>query len=124
MGPISVGVSQVGINRKAAMTTPTVTELPLRRESSPSSDFFLDSALKRPAGERVIRELDRRQSDGIDVRLLWSQTDDLVVIAVFDARTGDAFELHAAPHRALDVFHHPYAYAASTGRAHKDRLAL
>lgn len=124
MGPISVGVSQVGINRKAAMTTPTVTELPLRRESSPSSDYFLDSAPERPAAARVVRELDRRQSDGIDVRLLWNQTDDLVVVAVFDAKTGDAFELPAAPHQALDVFHHPYAYAASAGRADNDRLAL
>ena len=124
MGPISVGVSQVGINRKAAMTTPTVTELPLRRESSPSSDSFLDSAPERPAAARVVRELDRRQSDGIDVRMLWNQTDDLVVVAVFDAKTGDAFELQAAPHQALDVFHHPYAYAASTRRADNDRLAL
>jgi hypothetical protein len=106
------------------MTTPTVTELPLRRESSPSSDSFLGSALKRPAAARVIRELDRRQSDGIDVRLLWNRTDDLVVVAVFDAKTGDAFELQAAPHQALDVFHHPYAYAASTGRAHMDRLVI
>ena len=106
------------------MTTPTVTELPLRRESSPSSDSFFDSALKRPAATRVIRELDRRRSDGIDVRLLWNETDDLVVVAVFDAKTGDAFELQAAPHQARDVFHHPYAYAASTGRAHKDRLVI
>ena len=72
----------------------------------------------------MIRELDRRQSDGIDVRLLWNQTDDQVVVDVFDAKTGDAFELQAAPHQALDVFHHPYAYAASTGRADNDRLAL
>lgn len=106
------------------MTTPTVTELPLRRESSPSSDSFLDSVHERPAAARLVRELDRRQSDGIDVRLRWNQTDDLVVVAVFDAKTGDAFELRAAPHQALDVFHHPYAYAASTGRADNDRLAL
>jgi hypothetical protein len=105
------------------MTTPTVTELPLSRESSLSSDSFLDPAPERPAAARVIRELDRRQSDGIDVRLLWNQTDDQVVVAVFDAKTGDAFELQAPPHRALDVFHHPYAYAASTGGAHHDGLA-
>ena len=104
------------------MTTPTVTELPLSRESSLSSDAFRDAAPERPAAARVIRELDRRQSDGIDIRLLWNETDDLVMVAVFDAKTGDAFELHAPKHRALDVFHHPYAYAASTGRAHHDGL--
>jgi hypothetical protein len=103
------------------MTTPSVTELPLRRDSSISSDSFLDSAPARPAAASVLRELDRRQSDGIDVRLLWNQTDDQVVVEVFDAKTGDAFELRAPPHQALDVFHHPYAYSASTRPSHKDR---
>ena len=103
------------------MTTPIVTELPLRLESTMSGSF-LDSAPLHPHAARVIRELDRRQSDGIDVRLLWNETDDLVMVAVSDAKSGDAFELRAPPQRALDVFHHPYAYAASTGRAHHDRL--
>jgi len=120
-GRISVSGTQIGINRKAVMTTPIVTELPLRLETT-MSDSFLDSASLHPEAAGEIRELDRRQSDGIDVRLLWNQTDDQVVVAVVDAKTGDAFELHAPPHRALDVFHHPYAYAASTGRAHHDRL--
>jgi hypothetical protein len=93
------------------MTTPIVTELPLRLESTPS-DSFLDAAPKRAAAAGVIRELDRRQSDGIEVRLLWNQTDDQVIVAVFDAKTGDEFELQARPQRALDVFHHPYAYTA------------
>ena len=93
------------------MSTPIVTELPLRLESM-MSDSFLDSAPKQAAAAGVIRELDRRQSDGIDVRLLWNSADDQVVVAVFDARTGDAFELQAPPQRALDVFHHPYTYTA------------
>ena len=105
------------------MTTPIVTELPLRLEST-MSDLFLDSASLHPQAAEEIRELDRRQSDGIDVRLLWNETDDLVMVAVFDAKTGDVFELQAAPHQALDVFHHPYAYAASTRRVHNDRLAV
>ena len=106
------------------MTTPTVTELPLSLESSLSSGSFLDSASLHPQAAEEIRELDRRQSDGIDVRLLWNETDDLVMVAVFDAKSGDAFELRAPPQRALDVFHHPYAYAASTRRVHNDRLAI
>jgi hypothetical protein len=105
------------------MITPTVTELSLRREST-MSDLFLDPATKRAAASCAVRELDRRQSDGIDVQLLWNQTSDQIVVAVFDAKTGDVFELEAAPHRARDVFHHPYAYAASTARAHKDRLPI
>jgi hypothetical protein len=94
------------------MTTPIVTELPLRLEST-TSDSFLDPAPKPAAAAGVIRELDRRQSDGIDVQLLWHQTDDHLVVTVFDAKTGHGFQLRAEPHRVLDVFHHPYAYAAS-----------
>jgi hypothetical protein len=68
--------------------------------------------LKR-AERAMIRELDSRISDGIYVRLLWHPDNGHVSITVDDARTGEAFEL--AVHdgeRALDVYHHPYAYAA------------
>ena len=57
-------------------------------------------------------ELDHRVNDGIDVHLLWSPEDGRVFVAVSDARTGDAFALEVADRsRALDVFHHPFAYA-------------
>ncbi len=61
----------------------------------------------------LIRELDRRSSDGIDVRLLWSQHDGRVLVAVDDAKTGEAFSVEVPEGgRAMDVFHHPYAYAS------------
>ena len=61
-----------------------------------------------------LRELDHRVSDGIDVRLLWRQHDDRVLVAVSDVKTGEAFTLEVGPdQRALDVFHHPFAYAGS-----------
>jgi len=60
----------------------------------------------------ALRELDHRVSDGIDVRLLWRPQDDRVLVAVSDARTGDAFTIEVgADQRALDVFQHPFAYA-------------
>jgi hypothetical protein len=60
-----------------------------------------------------MRELDRRHSDGIHVRLLWSEPDNRVAVAVADAKTGDAFVVEVRDgDSALDVFHHPYAYAA------------
>ncbi len=62
--------------------------------------------------ERVIRELDRRTSDGIDVRLLWNPLADQVVLAVHDARTDESFELQVPAADALLAFHHPYAYAS------------
>ena len=62
----------------------------------------------------LTRELDHRVSDGIDVRLLWRVHDDRLLVAVSDGRTGDAFSVEVRDsERALDVFHHPYAYAAT-----------
>jgi len=62
------------------------------------------------------RELDHRVTDGIDVRMLWDSGADRVVVAVHDARTGDAFTVDVrAGDSALDVFHHPFAYAGWRG---------
>jgi hypothetical protein len=59
------------------------------------------------------RELDSRVSDGIQVQLLWHPHDGHISVAVNDSKTGETLELsvHQGRH-ALDVFHHPYAYAA------------
>jgi hypothetical protein len=63
-----------------------------------------------------MRELDSRRNDGILVRLLWHEADNRVAVSVADAKTGDAFAVEVGPlGRALDVFHHPYAYAAVRG---------
>ena len=60
-----------------------------------------------------LQELDQRSHDGIDVRLLWRERDNQVLVAVADGKTGERFEIAVqAGERALDVFHHPYAYAA------------
>ena len=61
----------------------------------------------------MARELDSRSSDGIHVRLIWHPADGHVSVAVSDTKTGERFELPVADgDRPLDVFHHPYAYAA------------
>jgi hypothetical protein len=61
----------------------------------------------------TFRELDHRSHDCIDVRLLWRAHDDLVIVAVSDGKTGERFcvEVHE-DERALDVFRHPFSYAA------------
>jgi hypothetical protein len=62
----------------------------------------------------LTRELDHRDSDGIEVRLLWRPHDDTAIVAVSDARTGDAFAIEVRDgERALDVFNHPYSYSES-----------
>jgi hypothetical protein len=59
------------------------------------------------------RELDSRISDGVRVRLLWHSDDGHVSVAVEDIKTGEMFDLPVGDDdRPLDVFHHPYAYAA------------
>jgi hypothetical protein len=62
------------------------------------------------------RELAHRHADGIDVKLLWHTARNALSVAVADSRTGDSFELVLGSRdRALDVFEHPYAYAAHRG---------
>ena len=62
----------------------------------------------------ALRELDHRDSDGIDVRMLWRPQDDRVLVAVSDAKTGESFTIEVGDdQRALDVFQHPFAYAGN-----------
>ena len=71
-------------------------------------------------------ELASRSSDGLDVRLVWANRDgrDEVVVRVTDFRDGDYLEIPAEPARALDVYHHPFAYRdASTVDEHSRRAA-
>ena len=63
-------------------------------------------------GTRANRtELAHRASNGIEVYLLWDRLDDSLVVSVSDD-LGEPFELRVDPGEALDVFHHPFAYAA------------
>lgn len=59
-------------------------------------------------------ELAYRESDGIEVTLLWHRHDDRLVVSVLDAKNREFFELEAPRDRALDVFYHPFSYAART----------
>lgn len=59
----------------------------------------------------TMRELHSRTNDGIDVRLLWSESDGRVVVNVDDKRSGQSFGIEVLEgERAMDVFDHPYAY--------------
>ena len=72
----------------------------------------------------MIRELDNRLLSGMQVRLLWNQDDDTLHVTVFDRGTGDSFRLTVRDdEQPLDVFNHPYAYAARH-RAHPLRSAV
>ena len=58
------------------------------------------------------RELASRIANGLSVLLLWHPVDDAVSVSVADSETGEYFEFPVERHRALDAFHHPFAYAA------------
>ena len=64
---------------------------------------------------RQAKELDARSGNGIDVQLLWYPATGTVTVSVYDASRDHAFELAVEPARALDAFHHPYAFASSRG---------
>ena len=62
-----------------------------------------------------IEELMSRESNGISVSLFWNREDDSLTVCVFDAASESAFELEVGASSPLDVFHHPFAYAAHRG---------
>ena len=55
--------------------------------------------------------------DGIDVWLLWVRGSQRLVVLVSDEREGSSFELDVDPAKALDAFHHPFAYLTFGGQA-------
>ncbi|MDX6408330.1 MAG: hypothetical protein QOE13_1401 [Gaiellaceae bacterium] len=74
-----------------------------------------DTGLLASAGLPRV-ELAVREQAGVVVTLLWLRGTDVLFVSLTDHGNGEAFELVLQPHeRALDVFYHPYAYAAGRG---------
>ena len=57
------------------------------------------------------RELDSRESDGLEVTLVWYPARDEIAVKVLDTRTGERFEFPVDASEARDAFEHPFAYA-------------
>jgi len=60
----------------------------------------------------MARELDSRESDGLEVSLVWYPAEDAIAVKVLDLRTGERFEFPVPSSQARDAFDHPFAYAA------------
>ena len=60
-------------------------------------------------------ELATRDNGTLHVVLLWARRTDVLVVVVNDAANGDSFELVVDESNALDIYYHPYAYAAMRG---------
>ena len=61
------------------------------------------------------RELASRDTDGLEISLLWSKSADRVKVLVVDSRLEDEFQLDVAGADALAAFYHPFAFAAGQG---------
>jgi hypothetical protein len=62
--------------------------------------------------KQITRELAYRTSRGIDVTLLWNAETGELTVTALDSSTSELLELPTEPEHALDVFNHPFAYAA------------
>ena len=72
------------------------------------------------------RELAGRKTGAVEIALLWNMVTDSLLVSVKDAITDAEFQLVVDAAEAMDVFHHPYAYAASRGVEywHEDRTEM
>ena len=66
-------------------------------------------------------DLATRESDGIEVTLLWSAASGRVKVAIADTKLDHGFDLDVPGADALSAFYHPFSYttsgAARPGRA-------
>ncbi len=58
-------------------------------------------------------ELAHRSSGSVDVTLYWDASHVEVIVELIDRAGGASFQLVVPSERALDAFHHPYAYASA-----------
>jgi hypothetical protein len=71
----------------------------------------------------MARELEYRESDGLEVTLVWYPAEDAIAVKVLDTRTGERFEIPVDSSRAHDAFEHPFAYAAVISPELTDELS-
>ena len=69
------------------------------------------------------RELAHRNSNGGNVSLFWDRANNTLSLEVRDERLREFFKLCVPSDRALDAFHHPYAYRAQSRTEDREPLA-
>jgi hypothetical protein len=93
--------------------------------ASYSTDTHIETAHIETAHiETRFEELAYRESDGIQVSLLWKRSDNSLKVVVDDAARETWFELEVGDAPPLDVFHHPYAYRSHADEANQEREAV
>ena len=71
-----------------------------------------------------IRELAERTSNGTLMRLFWLQGTRVVWVEIREPELDLTIVIPAEPERALEAFHHPYAYAAAHNVLHQAAESL
>ena len=69
------------------------------------------------------KELAYRDNHGVAVSLDWHSGTNRLSVSVVDRRVGESFELDVEAHEALEVYEHPYAYAAFRGPVYAQQHA-
>jgi hypothetical protein len=68
------------------------------------------------AAPPIREELAVREQNGLSVTLFWTRESNVLAVLVIDLKHDQSFEFVLEPHEPpLDVFYHPYAYAAKRG---------
>jgi hypothetical protein len=70
-----------------------------------------------PQTSATLFELAFRESDGIEVALLWNGVEDRVLLGVRDRRTGEWSACGVDHADALEAYRHPFAYMARRAEA-------
>lgn len=68
---------------------------------------------RRTPTREPIRELAERTSNGTLMRLFWLQGTREVWVEVYEPEFDVTLVIPAKPERALETFHHPYAYVTA-----------
>lgn len=73
----------------------------------------LDSSMmpRRACVAPPVVELADRHSDDLDVALFWGRRSGRLWVEVTHRRSGSTARIAATPANALEVFHHPFAFA-------------
>jgi hypothetical protein len=67
--------------------------------------------------ETLFQQLDYRETDGLEIWMLWSRGTDTVSVVVHDSKTQDVLELDVDAEHARDAFEHPFAYLGELAAA-------
>jgi hypothetical protein len=69
-------------------------------------------ATEAAMSDATLTELASRRNDGLEITLYWARADDSVHLEISNERNGSTWAFPVDRARALDAFHHPFAYAA------------